>query len=124
MPRICAAGNVELTPVLSLQAWIDALKAAPNRHGLRQEDMPAVQGDLIETSIMMALHPELVRVDRIQRGFVGDFDLEGSFAERGLIALTANGILGDPTAATPELGAEILDSIEQYLVDAIADDRR
>jgi creatinine amidohydrolase len=117
--RICAEGGAELTPVLDLLAWIDALKAAPNRHGLRQEDMPAVQGDLIETSIMMALHPEMVRTDRIERGFVGDFDLEGSFAERGLIALTSNGILGDPTAATPELGEEILEEIEQYLLDAV-----
>lgn len=116
---LCAESSVELTPVLSLLGWIDALKSAPNRRNLRQEDMPAVQADLIETSIMLALHPEMVRVDRIEPGFVGDFDLEGSFAERGLIALSANGILGDPTPATAELGQEILASIEQYLVDAI-----
>jgi creatinine amidohydrolase len=117
--RLCAEHDVQLTPVLDLFAWIDALKRAPNARGLRQEDMPAVQADLIETSIMLALHPEMVRLDRIERGFVGAFDLEGSFAERGVIALSQNGVLGDPTQATAELGCEILDSIERYLADAI-----
>lgn len=117
--QLCGEHGVAVTPVLSLFAWIDALKRAPNAHGLRQEDMPAVQADLIETSIMLALHPEMVRRERIERGFVGAFDLAGSFAERGVIALSENGILGDPTQATAELGHEILDSIEQYLVDAI-----
>jgi creatinine amidohydrolase len=121
--ELCAAAGVELVPVLSLQGWIDALKEAPNARGLRQEDMPAVQADLIETSIMLALHPEMVRLDRVERGFVGDFDLEGSFAERGLAALTDNGVLGDPTQATAELGAEILDALERYLVRAVTAQR-
>jgi creatinine amidohydrolase/Fe(II)-dependent formamide hydrolase-like protein len=88
--------------------------------GLRQQDMPAVQADLIETSIMLALHPTLVRRDRIEPGFVGDLDLEDSFAARGLKALSDNGILGDPRAATAELGEEILAHLEQYLLDVIA----
>jgi len=125
MPRfqsLCDEHDVELTPVMDLFGWIDALKQAPHAHGLRQGDMPAVQADLIETSIMMALHPEMVRTDRIVRGFVGPFDLDGAFAERGTIALSSNGILGDPLDATPELGREILDSITQYLVDAVEAD--
>jgi creatinine amidohydrolase len=117
---VCRDRGAELVPVLSLGAWIDALKEAPNAHGLRQQDMPAVQADLIETSIMLALRPDLVRRDRIERGFVGDFDIDASFAERGLRALTDNGILGDPTDATAELGAEILDALERYLVSAAA----
>jgi creatinine amidohydrolase len=117
---LCHERDVQLIAVLELQGWIDALKAAPNARGLRQHDMPAVQADLIETSIMLALDPALVRRDRIERGFVGDFDLEGSFAERGLKALSSNGVLGDPTAATAELGEEILAHLAQYLLDAIA----
>lgn len=116
---LCRQRGARLTAVLDLQGWIDALKRAPNRHGLRQEDMPAVQGDLIETSIMLALAPESVRIDRIERGYVGDFDLEGSFARRGVQAISPNGILGDPTQASGELGREILDSITEYLLDAV-----
>jgi creatinine amidohydrolase len=120
LERMCAERGARLTPVLELQGWIDALKAAPNTRMPLQRDMPAVQADLIETSIMLALRPELVRTDRIERGYVGDFDLEGSFAERGLKALTANGVLGDPTHASAELGEEIMSCLEQYLLDAIA----
>ena len=113
---LCERHGVQLITLLDLFAWIDALKEAPNARGLRQEDMPAVQADLIETSIMLALHPDLVRTDRIERGYVGDFDLEGSFAREGVKAISANGILGDPTPATAELGLEIVQSITEYLL--------
>jgi creatinine amidohydrolase len=118
--RLCRERGVRLIPIMELRGWVDALKAAPNARGLRQQDIPAMQADLIETSMMLALHPTLVRRDRIEPGFVGDFDLESSFAERGLKALTDNGILGDPTAATAELGEEILAHLERYLLEGIA----
>jgi creatinine amidohydrolase len=119
LDELCIAHKVGFIPVLDLQEWINALKAVPNSRGLRQEDMPAVQADLIETSIMLALFPDLVRIDRIERGFVGDFDLEGSFATYGLKAITSNGVLGDPTLATAELGHAILAHLADYLYDAI-----
>jgi creatinine amidohydrolase len=118
---LCTAHQVRLVPVLDLQAWINALKVVPNSRGLRQQDMPAVQADLIETSLMLALYPDLVRKDRIERGYVGDFDLEGSFATHGLKALTNNGVLGDPTLATAELGDAIIAELADYLYDAVAD---
>jgi creatinine amidohydrolase/Fe(II)-dependent formamide hydrolase-like protein len=46
----------------------------------------------------------------------GELQLE----RRAVKALTGNGILGDPTAATAELGEEILAHLEQYLLDATA----
>ncbi|MEI2697078.1 MAG: mycofactocin biosynthesis peptidyl-dipeptidase MftE [Microthrixaceae bacterium] len=62
-----------------------------------------------ETSIMLHLHPDAVRVDRIEPGATARWRHMGpTVMEHGLAAVTANGILGDPTAATAEHGAELV----------------
>jgi creatinine amidohydrolase len=115
LTKLCDRHNVRLTGVLDLMGWIDALKEAPSTHGLHQADTPAVQADLIETSIMLALHPEMVDMSRAAAGFLGHFEVETFFRDRRLKDLSENGVLGDPTLATAELGAEILASLERYL---------
>ena len=92
---LCDRDNVRLTGVLDLIGWIDALKEAPSAHGLHQADMPAVQADLVETSIMLALHPEMVDMSRAATGFLGISTLtpssataaSGSSARPGCLAI-------------------------------------
>ena len=61
-----------------------------------------------ETSIMLHLHPTAVRVDRIEPGATDRWRHIGpTVIEHGLAAVTPNGILGDPTTATAEQGAEL-----------------
>jgi creatinine amidohydrolase len=72
--------------------------------------------DVAEGSILLALHPESVRPDRVEPGRVGPLDAEVTrrlFAE-GMAAVSPNGILGDPTGMNAELG--------RLLIDALADD--
>jgi creatinine amidohydrolase len=109
--------GVRLTPVLDLGAFVAALIRAPLARGLDQ-GMPAVQADLVETSLALALRPETVHMELAAPGYLGDFDLDDLF-RLGLKRITSNGVLGDPTQATAELGLEILDSLEAYLADAI-----
>jgi creatinine amidohydrolase len=109
--------GVRLTPVLDLGAFVAALTRAPLARGLDQ-GMPAVQADLVETSLALALRPETVHMELAAPGYLGDFDLDDLF-RLGLKRITSNGVLGDPTQATAELGLEILDSLEAYLVDAV-----
>lgn len=116
-PELAACARehgVTLLTVLDLLAFVAALRKAPAERGLDQ-GLPAVQADLIETSIMLHLRPDLVRMDLAEVGHMKDFDIDDLFRD-GLRSITANGILGDPRGATAELGAAILDDLEEYLL--------
>jgi creatinine amidohydrolase len=110
--------GISIVPVLDLFAFVAALRKAPAERGLDQ-GLSAVQADLIETSIMLYLHPDDVRMDLAEVGHMEDFDVNEMFAT-GLRAITANGVLGDPRGATPELGEAVVADLEEYLLAGIA----
>jgi creatinine amidohydrolase len=118
MAAVAASAGVALTAVLDLTAWIAALNAALVDRGVRQGDVPAIQADLIETSLMLRLDPRVVHMERAEVGILSNFDVEEMFTH-GLKRMTANGILGDPRGASDVLGEEIFQALEQYLVDAV-----
>jgi creatinine amidohydrolase len=78
--------------------------------------------DVAEASIMMALHPDRVRPDRAEPGRVGPLDPEVSrrLFEEGMKAVSANGILGDPTGMSPELGRRLVEALADAVVDRLA----
>ncbi len=63
----------------------------------------------VETSVMLALHPELVRLDLAERGNVDPIgELSAAMRRAGLAAVTTNGVLGDPRGAAVERGERVL----------------
>lgn len=63
-----------------------------------------------ETSVMLAIAPDRVRMDRAEPGVSTPLaDIVDELRRGGVAAVSANGVLGDPTGATAEHGAEILD---------------
>lgn len=70
--------------------------------------------DAFETSQILALHPKLVHLDRAQRGYVGSLTMDELFA-RGTRSLSPNGILGDPSGASAEIGEAVLASVSEYI---------
>ncbi|MBN9036756.1 MAG: creatininase family protein [Rhizobiales bacterium] len=120
LPQLSALADglrLRLTPVLVLEDFIAALVRAPRARGLDQK-LPAVQADLVETSIMLRLRPDQVRMDLAEPGGLTDFTLD-ELLERGLAAVTHNGVVGDPRAATAELGEAILNDLRDYLVSGV-----
>ena len=77
-----------------------------------------------ETSMMMALTPELVDATELETHAV-DADLgflqagEGSFRWRDLAHVTPNGVIGDPSRASAEKGERLLDAAAQAIADLI-----
>jgi creatinine amidohydrolase len=62
-----------------------------------------------ETSLMLAARPERVRLDRLQAGNTTPLaELLPALRRDGVRAHSPSGVLGDPTAATAEHGAELL----------------
>ena len=77
--------------------------------------------DIAETSVMLALHADSVRSDRMEPGLAVDTDdafLARVFDE-GLKALSPNGILGDPTGAHPAIGTACLTAVTDLIVDHV-----
>ena len=75
-----------------------------------REDRGGPHAEVLETSMMLHLHPELVHMERAEAGFTGEMKLE-EVLEKGMRALSPNGVLGDPVGASAEMGAAVLDAL-------------
>jgi creatinine amidohydrolase len=86
--------------------------------GERDYGVPVGEGGLHagewETSMLLAIHPELVHTERAEPGFTGDMEAAaGPFFSEGVHAVAANGVIGDPEKATAAHG-------ERYWNEALA----
>lgn len=58
-----------------------------------------------ETSMLLAIHPDLVNMDLAEAGYVGDPEQAiGSLFSQGVESISANGAIGDPQRASAEHG--------------------
>jgi creatinine amidohydrolase len=82
---------------------------------------PALRhADLVETAAMLAIRPELVRLERAQAGYGGEVGLDELIAG-GVRTVSSNGAFGDPTGATTEMGAAVLAAWTDSLLDTLHD---
>jgi creatinine amidohydrolase len=77
-------------------------------------DSAGPHADVMETAMMLHLHPELVHMERAVPGYTGDSTLEDVLS-KGMRAITPNGIIGDPVGATAEMGVAVLAAIVDRL---------
>lgn len=68
-----------------------------------------------ETSLMLALRPELVKMDRAVEGFIGDLEEIMAKVFQGIQGLNENGILGDPRPATAKAGKKYKEDIVEVI---------
>lgn len=75
----------------------------------------------VETSLLMHLAPELVRIERAEPGAIAPI---GKLLERlrtgGVASVSANGVLGDPTGANAVEGRLLLDDLVERSLHLIA----
>ena len=73
-----------------------------------------------ETSLMLAIAPLLVRLDRFEIGNTEPIAaLMPSLRSGGVIAVSGNGVLGDPTEASAANGAALLAGLVEDLADSV-----
>ena len=102
---------------------LDDLNAVPEaiQQGLSRFGTLAPAGrhaDLGETAAMLAVRPELVRRELAAPGFQGEVRLD-DLLTRGVRALSPTGGFGDPTGATADMGAAVLDAWTECLLDGL-----
>ncbi len=62
-----------------------------------------------ETSVMLAIAPDMVRLDRVAAGSTAPLaEVMDDLRDGGVAAVSPNGVLGDPTGAAAEEGRSIL----------------
>lgn len=117
------AGPVEGVEVRALTD-LGALLAIA-RQGVDEYGVPLAEGGLHagewETSMLMAIHPELVHLERGEPGYTGDMESAvGAIFGSGVDALAPNGVIGDPSRASSEHGARYWETAEAAAVEAIS----
>ncbi|MDO9455530.1 mycofactocin biosynthesis peptidyl-dipeptidase MftE [Nocardioides sp.] len=75
-----------------------------------------------ETSLMLVVAPETVLVDRLEPGCTDPVaDLVPRLRSEGVRAVSPNGVLGDPTTASRELGRRLIGDLVDRLVAELSD---
>lgn len=84
------------------------------------EDECDTHAGRIETSVMLALAPDQVRVDRLRAGVCEPIStLMARLRTDGLRAVSPSGVLGDPRGADAAIGSALLDRWTSALLAAI-----
>jgi creatinine amidohydrolase len=74
-----------------------------------------------ETSMLMAIHPDLVRLERGEAGYTGDPQAAiGAIFGAGVHTVAANGVIGDPADASAEHGSRYWEEVLAIVLDAVA----
>lgn len=92
--------------------------------GEAEYGVPLAQGGLHagewETSLMLAVHPELVRMDRAEPGFTGDLqEALASMFSGGVASISENGAIGDPALASREHGERYWSAVEELVLEQV-----
>ncbi|WP_445257912.1 mycofactocin biosynthesis peptidyl-dipeptidase MftE [Nocardioides aurantiacus] len=105
---------------------LDAVRGATDQlvhegHDVAWVPCAAVGSDLhagrTETSLLLHLRPDLVRLDRVVAGATGTAaELLPRLRTGGVVAVSANGVLGDPAGASAEEGRAVLEEMVARVV--------
>jgi creatinine amidohydrolase len=92
--------------------------------GAEEHGVPLGEGGLHagewETSMMLAIHPELVHPDRGEPGYTGDPQAAvGAIFGAGVHTLASNGVIGDPGRASAEHGVRYWDEVLRVTLAAV-----
>ena len=97
--------GIEVRALTDLGALLAIAQLGAEEHGV-----PLAEGGLHagewETSMLAAIHPELVHLERGEPGYTGDMEsAAGAIFSDGVDAISPNGVIGDPAQASAAHGA-------------------
>lgn len=74
-----------------------------------------------ETSVMLYLYPQHVRIDKAEKGYTGKLDQNvlNHMFKTGITAVSTLGVMGDPTGAEAERGARYFNKVQSALYEAV-----
>lgn len=103
----------------SLEEIAESALSVARRDGVPPESIGLHAGEG-ETSEMLRLRPDLVRMERIEPGYTGDMGaVMEEFRADGLRPVAPSGVLGDPTSAEARRGERYLDAFAEAVAGEI-----
>jgi creatinine amidohydrolase len=113
--------DVKIVGYTDLLGFAHFLNSVSNEFGVTDDESGAHAGEN-EASIMMALENDLVLTEKFEPGYLGPTTEKEVriILEKGMPALTENGIIGDPRKASAEHGEIYLERLADFLVQEIA----
>ncbi len=109
--------NLKVIPSLDVASMLESRNAIAAEHKISADEAGWHAG-AAETSEMLAIDPDLVRMSYAVRGYLGPSGFGRSLPETlraGWAVLDPNGVMGDPTKSNEEFGREVLDRLADEL---------
>jgi creatinine amidohydrolase len=108
--RDAAGPDCRVDAYTDLIGFMDFWQAGVEEHAPELVARVGGHADIAETAEMLAIRPDLVRVDRAEAGHVQTFDQElmDRIFRDGFRVVTPNGILGDARGATSAMGSSCI----------------
>lgn len=103
--------GLEIRALTDVTALLAIAQIGAEEHGVPLGDGGLHAGEW-ETSMLQAIHPELVHDDRREAGFTGDPEAAiGAIFGAGVDSVAPNGVIGDPARASEAHGARYWDEV-------------
>lgn len=110
--------NVEILTVTDIEAFTGSTHEISQQAGI-DESTAGVHAGEFETSAMLAFDEDMVRREKLAKGFTGDLSEDSEALSKmlreGLHTATENGILGDARPADKGRGERYLDAVASYI---------
>lgn len=112
--------DLKIVGYTDLMGFMGCLLDVSAEFGVTPEEAGAHAGEN-ETSLILAFADQLVQEDRYSPGYLGALGEKEVkiILEKGMPALTENGVLGDPGKASAKKGAVYLEKAVRFLIEEI-----
>jgi creatinine amidohydrolase len=117
--RLGPVDGIEVRALTDITALVAIAQLGADEYGVSLGDGGLHAGEW-ETSMLQAIHPDLVHPDRARAGYTGDPQAAlGAIFGSGVHSISDNGVIGDPAGASPEHGARYWDKVLAITLGAI-----
>ena len=112
--------SVRVLAFTDLEGFVNVAFESSGSFGVTPPQSGAHSGEW-ETSAMLALRPEQVKMDQVAEGFMGELSEILAKVFDGIQNLDENGVLGDPRPATNAAGKKYIEDIVDFLYHWVRD---
>ncbi len=115
--------NTHLIACNDLTRFMHTIWEVGARYKFSAEHVGAHAGEN-ETSMILAVRPDLVHMDKAEAGYVGDhLAIVDKIMNEGFKGVAANGVLGNPAGAKSEVGEAYLEALTTLIVEQVTKEK-